>query len=216
MIVQVFSNGQDYKLILSTILKYIFNIDMYTKSTMIYKLWIWLIWFFKALVFFLQCYELNHKWLWNNVISSLWFRDTPCVGLSEVRNIFKRWEWAYRHCLHLLPHAGFYHRERIWTIHMSLGLFHTCVVCEIVWCVRLCWKLWQSTLQHITLFVIIHSSRHIFGEFNQLDFCWEFGSEAMLVVVQHVVLCKMLHTWLATMCSIHLHRRHVRETGSPW
>ena len=41
---------------------------------------------------------------------------------------------------------------------------------------------------HITLLHIIHSSQHIFAKLNQLGFCSEFGSEAMLVVVQHVVL----------------------------
>ena len=45
----------------------------------------------------------------------------------------------------------------------------------------------------VTLFpILIQSYQHICSKFNQLGFYWEFGSEAMFVIVQDVVLSKVL------------------------
>ena len=82
MIVQASSNKQEYGLILGTIHKYFYNIDVLYKRCFLYHLAN-----FKKL--YCQRYELNCKWLWNDSVISLWFWETHYVGLSEVRNVLK-------------------------------------------------------------------------------------------------------------------------------
>ena len=89
---------------------------------------------------------------------------------------------------------------------MSLSLFHTCVVCGVAWCGRLSKALAKSIPTTSLCFQsviplsmsLVNSINWVSVESLDLKPCW------WLYRMLFLVRCCI--TWLATMCSIHLHR----------